>query len=72
MKKEGESTAKVNAAATVVTASLGRVKYTWTGTDTDTAGTYIGQFEMTSGGKKRTAPNRRENRLYIVIEPDNG
>lgn len=52
---------------TVVTALTGRVKYSPTGTDTDTIGTYLGEFQVTIGGKPHTFPNNEENRLFIVI-----
>lgn len=37
---------KIDASATIVTALTGTVNYTWTGTDTDTPGTYEAEFEV--------------------------
>jgi len=60
---------KVNAAtATIVTPTLGRVKYTWSGTDTDTAGQFRGEFEATIGGKKLTAPNNGHIPVRILAD----
>jgi hypothetical protein len=67
MRKPGASTAKVSAAATVVTPLAGEVSYQWTGTDTDTAGTYNGEFEVTfSGGAKQTFPNDGHLKIEVV------
>lgn len=71
LRKPGFPTAKVSASATIVTAASGIVEYQWAAGDTDEAGTYIGQFVETVTGRTRTFPNRKENRLYVVIEPDN-
>jgi hypothetical protein len=60
-------TPKINTAAIVVTASTGNVKYTWAGTDTDTAGEYVGEFEATIAAKKLTAPNNG-NILITILE----
>lgn len=59
-------TVKVDAAASVVTpATGGVVQYAWAAGDTDTAGFYDAEFEVTtSASKKITAPNY----TYISIE----
>jgi hypothetical protein len=41
------TTAKVDASATVIDEDAGRVKYVWQTGDTDTAGTFQGEFEVT-------------------------
>lgn len=65
---EGQ-TAKVNAAAVVVTPASGTVRYDWTGTDTDTAGEYACEWEATetSTSKTVTFPNY-ENDVVIILE----
>lgn len=65
MRSSSGGAAKVDASATVVTASTGRVKYTWSAGDTDTVGEYEGEFEVTfSGGAVQTYPNKG----YLKIE----
>lgn len=62
---------KINAvAATIVTPATGDVKYTWVGTDTDTAGQFRAEFEATIGSKKLTAPNN--GYIPVRILPDLG
>lgn len=68
MRKRGASTTKVNAAASVTDAVNGRVQYAWTGTDTDTIGTYEGEFEVTVSGKKYTFPN--DSHLIVIVTDD--
>ena len=57
---------KIDAVAgSVVDASAGQVSYTWTGTDTDTAGTYYAYFDVTlSGGYSMKAPTKNE----LIVE----
>jgi hypothetical protein len=69
MRAPGASSAKVNTAATIVSASAGTVSYSWGATDTDTAGLYQAEWEVTfAGGIKRTWP--AEDYLYILIVSD--
>lgn len=56
--------AKVNAAAVVVSASAGTVQYNWGATDTDTVGEYLGEFVATFAGGKRSYPQAG----YLDIE----
>lgn len=67
----GSTTNKVAAAATFVDRPSGVVKYTWTGTDTDTVADYDGEFEVTwPGSKPETFPNR--GFLKISVYQDRG
>lgn len=47
MRLSGATATTVDAAATVVTAASGIVKYSWQAGDTDTVGRYEGEFEVT-------------------------
>lgn len=59
--------AKVNAACTLVTPSSGIVEYAWAAGDTDTSGTYNGEFEITwSTGITETVPNTGYFTVTIV------
>ena len=59
------TTAKVDASATVIDEDARRVKYVWQTGDTDTAGTFQGEFEVTySSGEIENFPNDG----YIGIE----
>ena len=52
-------------AGAIVDATEGQVSYTWTGTDTDTAGTYYAYFDVTlAGGYSMKAPTKNE----LIIE----
>lgn len=65
MRKVGETTAKVDAAAVVTDADNGAVKYEWSTGDTDTVGQYQAEFEVTYvGGKIETFPNNS----YILVQ----
>jgi hypothetical protein len=58
MRAVAGGTPKVDTAATVVTAASGQVKYVWGANDTDTAGSYYAEFEVTFGdGRKQSFPN---------------
>lgn len=65
MKAYGQSGLKVQSSATITDAPNGVVEYAWSGTDTDTAGTYYGEVEITYGdGSVETFPN---NGYFTVI-----
>lgn len=72
MRKITSGAVKVNAAAAVQIAAAGTVRYTWTGTDTDTVGEFQGEFEVTetATGKKLTAPN--DGYITIIVKDDIG
>lgn len=59
---------KVNASATTPSATGGQVRYTWAGTDTDTAGDYLCEWEVTLSGNKSTFPNGSFKRVRIVTD----
>ena len=63
---------KVNAAMTVIgDPTLGRVQYAWGATDTDTAGSFVAEVEVTSaGGLKQTFPT--EDYFYVNVVSDLG
>lgn len=71
MTPVGSTTPKINRQPATVVSSAGGtvlVRYTWSGTDTDTPGVYEGEFEFTIGGKKMTAPT--SGHLTVRIEED--
>jgi hypothetical protein len=62
---------KINTTGGFVTdGSDGQVKYEWASDDTDTAGDYRAEFEITMSGKPVTAPN--DDYLTIKILDDLG
>lgn len=67
---KSDNTVKVNrAAGAAIDASVGNFKYTWAAADTDTAGIYEGEFEITlSDGSIETYPNGEY--IEIVITDD--
>jgi len=68
MRAKDTGTVKVNrAAATIVTATgTPTVRYDWVGADTDTAGFFDAEFEVTySGGAVETFPNNGFIRVHI-------
>lgn len=65
MRLRSSSTLKVNVAAVIVSPTAGTVRYDWTGTDTDTAGEYVGYWSVTlPGGKVQDTP---EFAVYVQI-----
>lgn len=69
MRREGKSTAKVSAAAEVVSADGGVVRYVWQAGDTDAAGDYEGEFEVTFiDGKVMTFPSSRYIQISILSD----
>ena len=72
MKKPGAAAAKVSkAAAALVDAANGVVKYAWQAGDTDEAGEFSAEFEVTyAGGAVQTFPNSKETRLIVRIRED--
>lgn len=71
MKAVGGNTPKINAAATIVTAASGIVKYTPATGDTDTAGDYLAEFQVIFGdGSKETFPNPAYLAVTITADLD--
>ena len=69
MKKYGETSLKIDASADITDSSGGRVEYTWSSGDTDTAGTYYGEIEVTFGDNSvETFPN--SGYFTIIIQED--
>lgn len=70
MKKSEDATIKVDSqSCTIVNASTGAVRYEWAAANTNTAETYLGEFEVTySNGDKMTFPSK--DVLAIVILED--
>lgn len=67
--RDAAGTVKIDTAATVVTAASGIVRYDWLAADTDTAGTFQAEFEVTySDGKIETFPNA--SYIEVVITDD--
>jgi len=68
---KGTGTVKVNAAATIVNALNGQVKYSWATGDTDTSGSYSAEWEVTFGdGRSETFPNFKN--LNVKVFKDLG
>jgi len=69
MKAFGASSLKIDAVATITDDTAGKVEYAWTGTDTDTAGTYYGEIEVTyADATVETFPN--SGYFTIIIKED--
>lgn len=68
-RKDDSSTKKINAAAGALdVAADAKVKYSWSGTDTDTPDIYRGEFKLTdTGAKTLRVPNSENQRLWIRV-----
>ena len=70
MRAKGASVAKVDAAGSIVAGASGVMKYQWITGDTDTTGTFEGEFEVTyTDSTIETFPNgSRYIRIKIAEE----
>ena len=65
-------TVKVSRQSVSITdATNGKCEYRWASADTDTAGNYIVEFEVTpASGGKFTIPNPRYGKALVTVEAD--
>lgn len=70
MRSAVDNSAKISGtAASVLDASRGEVRYAWSASDTDTSGTYEGEFQVTfSNGDIQTFPD--DGFIQVIIEAD--
>lgn len=67
--KSATGDVKVEAAAVIVAATTGDVRYDWTSADTDTAGKFRAEWEIIKPSTKPlTVPSK--GYIPIIIEPD--
>ena len=73
MRRWGDSSAlpKVDASVNNTAPTTGLMEYAWQAADTDTAGAYEGEFQVTfAGGETMTVPT--DGFIQIVVAPDLG
>lgn len=69
MRLKTAAVAKVSSSATIVNAATGTVRYQWQGADTDTAGEYRAEWQVTfSSGRVQTYPNDTYNTIHILSD----
>ena len=68
----GTGSAKVNSSATIVDGVNGVIGYTPIGANTDTAGTFVAEWQVTfPGGAKQTFPNPGYDNVTVTTDLDN-
>jgi hypothetical protein len=72
MSEQGATTPKINRVACTIEspATSGWLRYDWVSGDTDTSGTYRGEFEVMWGTNPETFPT--ESEMTIVVREDLG
>ena len=67
--KSKDGTIKIqNRACTIISVTEGKVRMDWQSGDTDTPGTYYGEFEVVwNDGSTQTFPSKEQEPLKIVI-----
>lgn len=61
-----------SASAQILVASAGTIQYNWVNGDTDTIGTYNGEFELIfSGGSKMSIPSIGSLDIHIIRDINN-
>lgn len=68
MTPMGSTTPKINTTASFGVRSAGEMLYTWAGDDTDTAGQFYAEWEVTWLGQTETFPNGEH--IVVVITGD--
>ena len=70
MRNASTNVVKISlAAVTTVSSTAGRVKYSFTASDTDTAGNFDGEFQVTFvGGQIETFPN--DGYIKVIVTDD--
>lgn len=71
MRAASGGTVKVNAAAVVVDAATGVVRYDWTALDTDSPGSYQAEWEVHwADGKTQTFPTLTYHTIDVLADLD--
>ena len=71
MRQRGDAFLKVDAPAAFEDKPGGALRYDWVEGDTDTAGVFFAEFEVTGpGGIKRTVPARGQIRIEVSGDLD--
>lgn len=68
MRNRSTGTIKVDAAATVVTAAAGTVKYQWIAADVDTVGDYDAEWQITWVSGRQTVPGAGYDTIRVTAD----